>query len=175
MNIIEEKYYYSEDREYWAAQLKHTKQTLHAGCQTLQELSAAEKGESLAAASDAVTEVLSQLLPLPEKFCTVVDPIQYNNFCALVSESKVIAQTLRMNLMIYQTDLSGCISFAAEELTCYPEHREIFAKLNATANELHITTSVDTGEGHATDVNGGIRMEYWFSFYKQAQFEQQTR
>lgn len=169
MNIIEEQFYYSEDREYWSVQLRQTKERLHAGCMDLKELPAAEKGECLAAASDAFTEVLSHLLSLPETLCTVVDPIQYNNFRALVSESNVIAQTFRMNLMIYQTDLSGCICFAVKELTCYPEHRDMFAKLNATANELHITTSVDTGEGHATGIDGGIRMEYWFSFYKQAE------
>lgn len=38
-------------------------------------------------------------------------------------------------------------------------------KLTATADEVHIALSVDTGKGSPTDIDGLVRMEFWFDFY----------
>lgn len=38
-------------------------------------------------------------------------------------------------------------------------------KLTAVADEVHTALAVDTGEGSPTDIDGLVRMEFWFDFY----------
>ena len=61
--------------------------------------------------------------------------------------------------------LIGCITFVGEELGYIEKHKAMLEKLTATADKVHIALSVDTGEGSPTDIDGLVRMEFWFDFY----------
>lgn len=59
----------------------------------------------------------------------------------------------------------GCITFVGEELRYIEKHKAMLEKLTAVADEVHTALAVDTGEGSPTDIDGLVRMEFWFDFY----------
>lgn len=169
MDIITEKFYYSDDREYWNRQLENSKKYLMLQSEALQEIPEEDRLQIMQELDKSISQVLSQLLPLPDKLCTIVDPAKYNTFCSLVNACNLFAKDRRLNLMIYTEDMTGCISFVSEELTCYPDSKEILIQLCNAADEIHIAPSVDAGEERSTDVDNGVRIEFWFDFFQQAE------
>ena len=169
MDIITEKFYYSDDREYWNEQLEISKEYLMLQSEALQDVPKEDCQHLMQELDKSISEVLSQLLPLPDKLCTIVDPAKYNTFCSLVNACNLFAKDRRLNLMIHTEGMTGCISFVSEELTCYPDSKEILIQLCNAADEIHIAPSVDAGEGRSTDIDNGVRIEFWFDFFQQAE------
>lgn len=169
MDIITEKFYYSDDREYWNEQLEISKEYLMLQSEALQDVLKEDCQHIMQELDKSISEVLSQLLPLPDKLCTIVDPAKYNTFCSLVNACNLFAKDRRLNLMIYTEDITGCISFVSEEMTCYTDSKEILIQLCNAADEIHIAPSIDAGEGRSTDVDNGVRIEFWFDFFQQAE------
>ncbi|WP_435644859.1 hypothetical protein [Butyricicoccus porcorum] len=85
MDIITEKFYYSDDREYWNEQLEISKEYLMLQSEALQDVPKEDCQHLMQELDKSISEVLSQLLPLPDKLCTIVDPAKYNTFCSLVN------------------------------------------------------------------------------------------
>lgn len=164
-----ERYYYSENKAYWDSLLEETREGAEARIKAMEELSEEDREKVLSKQMEAVTELLSKLMPLPEEVCTVVNPSKYNKFLELADASAAFAEELFVNLLVFTEGLTGCISFVAEEFVCFSRQMEMFGELTAAADEIHIATSVDMGEGSPTDIDEGIRVEFWFDFYCQVE------
>lgn len=171
MNIIAKKYFYSENKAFWEAKRKEYSERLDMQSKVLQELPEEEQKKGLEELDAKTAQLLSPLLPLPDKICTIIDPLKYDTFRMLVDESIAFAEERIANLRVFTADCTGCICFAGEEITCFAEQMDIFRKLNAAADEVHIAPSVNTGEKSPLDIEGGVRLEFWFDFFHQVVLE----
>lgn len=166
-----QKFYYSERKAIWEAVLEKVEKRLEIQTYALEELLEEEQEKICNKQIEAVVERLSQLLPLPGEVCTLVNPSKYNRFLELANASIAFAEDRIVNLLVQTEGLTGCISFAAEELTCLTEQKNLFKELVDAADEIHIATSVDMGESSPTDIDGGVRVEFWFDFFIQVEME----
>lgn len=171
MDIIAEKYFYSENKKFWDNKLEGVGKRLEASSQALQELTEDERKQVQEELVTLVDRLLSDALPLPEKFCTIINPIKYDEFRKLTQEIIAFAEDRIVNLQIFTIGFTGCISFAGAELSCYPEQMDMLRKLNVVADEVHIAPSCDTGAGTPTDIDAGVRIEFWFNFFHQVELE----
>lgn len=170
-NMKIEKYFYSENKKYWDSLIEEAREGAKETRQALQEMSEEEREIVFDEQLKSVTELLSKLMPLPEEVCTIIEPSKYNRFLELANASVDFAQREATNLLVYTEGMSGCISFVAEEMTCINKETEMLGLLNAAADEVHIATSVDMGKGSPTDIENGVRIEFWFDFYSQIELK----
>ncbi|MCD8357279.1 MAG: hypothetical protein LUE11_12030, partial [Clostridia bacterium] len=154
----------SENKAYWDSMLERAKEMAEVQARILQELPEEEREQVLDKRMKTISDLLAKLLPLPDEVCTMINPFKYNRFLELVDISIAFAEERVVNLLVSTEGLTGCICFAGEELACLTEQKNVFGKFNAAADEVYIAPSVDTGKGSATDVDGGIRIEFWFDF-----------
>lgn len=167
-----EKFYYSENKAYWDSMLERAKEMAEVQAQILQELPEEEQEQVLDKRMKTITDLLAKLQPVPDEVCAMINPFKYNRFLELVNISIAFAEERVVNLLVSTEGLSGCISFVGEELACLAEQKEVFGEFNAVADEVYIAPSVDTGKGSSADVDGGVRIEFWFDFTVRCKIEE---
>lgn len=160
-----ERYYYTEYKEEAEPRIKEMQEHLLLQQEAIRELPEEEQMEHHEAQKESANEYLSEIMPLPSEICTIINPAKHRRFAELAEESISLAKELGANLLAYTENTTGCITFVGEELGYIEKHKAMLEKLTATADEVHIALSVDTGEGSPTDIDGLVRMEFWFDFY----------
>lgn len=109
---------------------------------------------------------INEPIAMPSEAYKIIDPKKYKVFLELAKISIPFAKELRANLQIYTEDLTGSIIFVGEELNHTENEKVMLEKLISAADEVHVAISVDTGAGMSTDIDGLVRMEFWFDFYQ---------
>ena len=160
-----ERYYYTEYKEEAEPRIKEMQEHLLLQKEVIQELPEEEQMQLYEAQKDTVNELFSEIMPLPSEICTLINPAKYRLFAELAEKSIFLAKELGANLLAYTENTTGCITFVGEELGYIEKHKAMLEKLTAAADEVHVALSADTGEESPTDIDGLVRMEFWFDFY----------
>ena len=160
-----ERYYYTEYKEEVEPQVKEMQEHLILQQEIIQELPEEEQKQLREAQEGFTKKYLSEIVPQPSEICTIINPAKYRRFAELAEESILLAKELGANLLAYTENTTGCITFVGEELGYIEKHKAMLEKLTAVADEVHVALSADTGEGSPTDIDGLVRMEFWFDFY----------
>lgn len=160
-----ERYYYTECKEEAEPQIKEMQEHLLLQQEAIQELPEEEQMEQHEVQKESVNKLLSEIMPQPSEICTIINPEKHRLFAELAEESISLAKELGANLLAYTENTIGCITFVGEELGYIEKHKAMLEKLIAASDEVHVALSADTGEGGPTDVDGLVRMEFWFDFY----------
>lgn len=96
--------------------------------------------------------------------CQLMNPLKLQQFLADMETAEKLAKALPANLYIDIEDMSGCITFLSEHMEFSKEWKQIFLTMQDHADELCMTTSVDTGRGFAMDFDGLAQLELWYDF-----------
>ncbi len=116
-------------------------------------------------------EVFNDRMMPSSAVCMLANLEQYQQFLKLSDECIALAKEAAANLLIDTEELTGCISFVGDEMSFTREAKFLFERLHASANEVYIAASADTGNGSPTDVDGAVRIEFWFDFYAETEME----
>lgn len=160
-----ERYYYTEYKEECELRIKEIQEHLKLQQEAIRELPEEEQKELHEAQKETIDELLSEIMPSSSAVCTIINPVKYKCFLELAEKSVSLAEELKANLLIHTENVAGCITFVGEDLSHTGKRKSVLERLTAAADEVHVDLSVDTGEGSAADIDGLVRMEFWFDFY----------
>lgn len=160
-----EKYCYSEYKRLWETRQEEIRELMSEQEACFVAMPEGEWQELDEEQKDKIDSILAELLPMPDELNQVIDVEKYGDFCEIAQISAAFAEELRANLLVRTEDLTGCIIFVGEEMNFKENQKELLEKLVSMADEVHVAISVDTGECSPIDIDGLVRMEFWFDFY----------
>ncbi|MDO4173661.1 MAG: hypothetical protein Q4D42_02755 [Eubacteriales bacterium] len=172
MEVVAEEYFYSEMKAKEEAKQKARKEQESLEKKALESMTKEERKIWRRETQREIIQWMLQYLPKQKPKRTIFDPLKYATFKGLVQQSVDFAKEHSLNVHIYTTEeSSGCISFAGETLLCYPEHMLTLHKLMQAADQVHIRAAHDADLGRPIDIDGGIRIEFWFDCFRELPLE----
>lgn len=94
------------------------------------------------------------------------DEEKYALFVALGKRSVSIAKTLEANLLVNTELDKGWISFVGFSLLAMDGVKEQLTNILLAADGIHITKSMDYGQGKPSDINDVPQLTCWFDLWK---------
>ncbi|MDO5549125.1 MAG: hypothetical protein Q4F79_11675 [Eubacteriales bacterium] len=162
-----ERFYFSEYEALWEPRRKEIMEQLRKDREEREKLPIEEQERCIREQIARAEEFLAKLVDLPSEeceMCVIFNPKLYKEFTRLAEASIPLAREMRANLQAFTEDMNGCISFVGDELNCSGENKNLLIELSKAASEVNVALTEDTGNGLPTDVDGAIRLEFWFEF-----------
>ena len=156
-----EKYYYSEYKTAYNELQKEMQERIHGQIEAQQGLLATNEHVD----KNKTIEDMLSTLKQPSEYCAIIYPAKYDLFSVLAKFCTDLAKSLKANLLVYTEELTGWIILVGETMHCENKDKTIIEKLISAADGIHITSSVDTGTGSPTDIDGVVQLAFWFDFY----------